>query len=878
MEVILTHENADFDALASLLAASKLFPEAIPVLPHTLNRNLRDFLTLYRSSLPFRRADELPRRPVELAIFVDAQQVQAVRGMTHETRVRIIDHHPCERPLPPNYHYWGEPVGATTTLLLEQIIKRGIPLQPIEATLLFLGIYEDTGSLTYINTTPRDIRCAAWLLENGANLEVVNDFLHHPLTPAQLRLLKQLQNNAESHEIAGHTIIIARARVEEPVEEISTLAHKLRDVFDPDGLFLVVDFGDRIQLVARSTTDHIHVGAIAEQFGGGGHARAAAALIRNLSADEAVQRLLTLLSESIRPPVTVRDIMSWGVNTLSPEMTVQEAVQRMNLLGHEGFPVVEDGRLLGLITRRDLDRAQRHHLDKAPIRRVMRVGEHTVRPDDSVQTLQKRMMETGWGQMPVVDEAGRMIGIVTRTDLLKLWATPREERTPPSIAEAMARTLPEGLLTLLRQVGATASELGYPLYAVGGFVRDLLLGQPNLDVDLVVEGEAATLARRLAATYGGRVRTHSRFRTAKWIRDDAAFAAGQPLPDHTPASLDFATARIEYYEEPTALPVVERSNIKLDLHRRDFTINTLAVRLDGLHWGELLDFYGGRRDLEEGIIRVLHSLSFIEDPTRILRAARFEQRFGFRIEPRSAELIAEAVDLLARVSGARLRHEFDLIFQERLPEAILRRLQELGVLNVLHPDLRYQEALAPKFENLRRRLAAHQPWPAAIEQLYFGLWLRRQAPEVQRFMVTRLQVNARTRHLIEEGIALVAREAELVTPDLPLSRLDALLEPFGEAALLLAVVDAEDPLLRERIELYRRELRPLRIELTGERLKALGATPGPHFRQILQAIRAARIDGRVRTLAEEEALARTLLAATTAASSSPSIPSPKAKP
>ncbi len=863
MDVILTHENTDFDALASLLAASKLFPDSIPVLPHSLNRNLRDFLTLYRSSLPFRRADELLRRGVEQAIFVDTQQVQAVRGMTHDTTIRIIDHHPREHDLPPNYHYWGEGVGATTTLLLEQIISRGIIITPIEATLLFLGIYEDTGSLSYIGTTPRDIRCAAWLLEHGANLEVVNDFLHHPLTPAQQRLLKQLQDNVETYDIAGHTIIIATATVGESVEEISTLAHKLREFFDPDGLFLIVDLRDRIQIVARSTTTHIRVGDIAEAFGGGGHARAAAALVRQQTLASVHAHLLELLTLHVRPPVTVRQLMSWGVNTLLPDDTVFEAAQRMRRLGHEGFPVLENGKLVGLMTRRELDRALHHDLHKKSVRSVMRSGDYTVGLDDSVQTLQKRMMEAGWGQMPVVDEHGQMVGIVTRTDLLKLWAASDEELSPPSAAFKMQVALPDGLLHLLRQAGKAASGLDYPLYAVGGFVRDLWLGYSNFDIDLVVEGDAAILARQLAQTYGGRVRSHKRFGTAKWIRDDEAFATGRPLADDTPASLDFAAARTEFYEEATALPVVESSNIKLDLHRRDFTINTLAVRLDGPHWGELIDFYSGRRDLEAGIIRVLHSLSFVEDPTRILRAARFEQRFSFHIEPRTGELIAEALGLLPRVSGARLRHEFDLIFQEKEPERALRRLHQLGALAPLHPDLCWSNALDVKCQALRATLADMPALPpdSNIEQLYFALWLHRFPASIQRHMLDRLKVSGRTREIIEEGIRLAALHPHLIAPDLPPSRLDALLAPFSDAILLVARIDADDWILSERIHDYTEHLRPQAIHLTGDRLKALGVRPGPLYRRIFQVVRAARLDGRAATPAEEEALALSLIAA-----------------
>ena len=860
MEVILTHENADFDALASLLAASKLNPEAFAVLPHTLNRNLRDFLTLYRSSLPFRRADELPRRPIEQAIFVDTQQVQAVRGMTHDTPIRVIDHHPRERPLSASFHYWGEEVGATTTLLVEQIISRGIPLSPIETTLLFLGIYEDTGSLSYISTTPRDMRCAAWLLEQGANLEVVNTFLHHPLTPAQQRLLKQLQESAQTLDIAGHTIVIAAAAVDEQVDEISALAHKLRDIFDPDGLFLIVDLRDRIHLIARSTTTFIDVGDIAAVFGGGGHARAAAALIRHQSLSEVQARLTAALQTHVRPPLTVRQIMSWGVSTLSPDITVAEADERMKRLGHEGFPVVRDGQLLGLMTRRELDRALHHHLYKVPVHYRMRAGNYTIGIDDSVPALQKRMMESGWGQMPVVDEQGQMVGIVTRTDLLKLWGEREPGLASPSAGARMEQILPPALLELMHQAGETAAALDYPLYAVGGFVRDLLLQRPNLDLDLVVEGEADRLAHRLAGRFGGRVRAHKRFGTAKWIRDDDAFDAGSLLPDGTPASLDFAAARTEFYEEATALPVVESSNIKLDLHRRDFTINTLAIRLDGPHWGEMLDFYHGQKDLEIGVIRVLHSLSFIEDPTRILRAVRFEQRFGFRIDHRSEQLIVEAIDLLPRLSETRLRHEFELIFQEKQPENALRRLDQLGVLRSLHPQLAWHSALDARFQALRPAISQLPALPADVDQLYFGLWMQHCPAEVQRSLLDRLHVNARTSELVEEGIRLAALQPDLTAPGLPPSRIDRLLAPFSDAALLIAYHANDDPLLRQRLDDYRLWIRPTTIHLTGDRLKALGVRPGPIYRRLLQSVRAARLDGRCATPAEEEALALALIA------------------
>ena len=859
MEVILTHEHADFDALASLLAASKLHPEAIPVLPRQLNRNLRDFLTLYRNALPFRTVQELPRGKITEAIFVDAQSAQLVRGMTQQTPVRIIDHHPCRENLPPHYHCWYEPVGATTTILVEQIMGRGIQLSGVEATLLMLGIYEDTGSLSYVSTTSRDMRCAAWLLDQGARLDIVRDFLHHPLSPAQQRLLDRLHESAEVHEIQGFTVIIATARVEEPVEEISTLAHKLRDFYDPDALFLLVDLQEHVQVVARSTTNNIHVGRIAEKLGGGGHARAAAALVRDLPLAEVKTRLLALLETMIQPQVTVREIMSWGVNTVRRDATVAEVADRMAKRGHEGFPVVdEEGNLVGLVTRRIIDLALRHNMQHQPVSKVMRVGAVTVHPDDPVQLVQKRMIESGWGQIPVVDDQGHMIGIVTRTDLLKLWGE-EEAVTPPSVARLLEDALPPGLIALLRNVGDAGAKLHFPVYIVGGFVRDLLLNQPNFDVDFVVEGDAVALAQWLAKQYGGRVRPHRRFGTAKWIRDEEAFALGRRLPDDTPASIDFATARTEFYEEPTALPIVERSSIKLDLHRRDFTINTLAIRLDGAHWGELLDFYGGRHDLEKGIIRVLHSLSFVEDPTRILRAVRFEQRFGFTIEPRTAELMHEAVDLLRRVSGPRIRHEIELILQEREPEKALRRLHEIGVLREIDPELYWDDVLDRRFQALRAAIAGMEKLPAAIEQLYFALWLYDLTPAAHRRILDRLRPTRATARLVKATERLRSRTLDLLQPDLPPSELDRLLHTFDDATLLVARIASDDPLLQERIHFYQEKLRPLQIHITGEDLRRWGVKPGPIYRRVFQQVRAARLDGRIHTPEEEVMLAKAIL-------------------
>ena len=856
-ELIVTHEHADFDAVASLLAAHKVYPQAVPVLPRAVNRNVRNFLTLYRDAFPFVRAEDLPRRRVERVIVVDSQSFQPPRGVHPHTPVLVIDHHTPREDLPPHWTFVGDEVGAATTLLVEQIAERGINLTPLEATLLMLGIYEDTGSLLYRTTTPRDLRAAAFLLERGANMDIVSRFLHHPLSPEQQALFLRLSEVAETLDIHGHSVVIAAARAPAFMDELSTLAHKLRELYEPAALFLLIELNGRVQVVARSSTDAIDVGAITRALGGGGHARAAAAVVRDLSLEETQRRIKDLLRKHVRPAITVADIMSHSVRTLAPTTTVFQADEEMRRFGFEGFPVVDEkGHVIGIVTRRQVDRALNHGLGKVPVTRIMHAGSFTVRPQDSVETLQKVMMASGWGQIPVVDEKGHVIGIVTRTDLIKLWGQEMPASRKEEIARRLERALPPALLDLLRLIGKEAANLHMPLYAVGGFVRDLLLGEKNWDVDLVVEGDAIRLAKQLAAKYGGRVRSHRRFGTAKWILPQEGFVIqGEGLPE----TVDLVTARTEFYERPTALPTVERSSIKQDLHRRDFTINTLAIRLDGDHWGELLDFYGGEQDLQKGLIRVLHSLSFVEDPTRILRAVRFEQRFGFRIEERTEELIAEARDLLARVSGPRITHELELIFQEKEPERALARLNDLGVLPYIHPALTFDERVAQRFRRLRAALREREA-PDLPVRLYMALWLYDLPPQDIESVMDRLKFRRETMTLLRDMITLRERLSTLRDPTARPSRIVRAVYRLSPAAFFVIAVAEDDPLLWERYDAYMERWRHVRPTVDGEYLRReLGLRPSPAFGRILRRLRDAWLDGEITTQEEERSLLEKLV-------------------
>ena len=855
MHLILTHERADFDAVASLLGAAKLYPEAIPLVPRDVNQNVRDFLTLYWDEFNFVEFRHKPPGRVSQITVVDTQYIPQIRGRNAATRLRVIDHHAPGENLPPEAEATLVSTGATATFLVGEIARANLKITPIEATLLLLGIYEDTGSLTYHNTTPTDARAAAWLLEQGAQLDVLRDFLHHPLTPAQTRLYNAIIGKMETHTINGRQVMVSAVQSTEHVTEISSLAHQLRDLYNPECLFLLVGFDDGqnkyVQLIARSTTDAINVGAIAETFGGGGHPRAAAAHISGANLPDIRRQLLQHLEKNVQPAATVRQIMSFRVRTLSPTDTIARAAEMMSRYGHEGYPVADGDKIVGVLTRRDVDRAMHHRLGGAPVSQYMHAGEVFVSPDDTVEHLQNLMLREQIGQVPVV-ENGKLIGVVTRTDLINLFSKDTTEApTRLNLANRLAQVLSPELLTLLKTAGQEAAKLDASLYVVGGFVRDLLLNRPRGDIDLVVEGDAIALAHAMRNRFGGRVRSHKRFGTANWITEG-----------HVPGieRLDFVTARTEFYRHPTALPEVEQSSIKQDLHRRDFTINTLAIRLDPNDFGDLLDFFGGYRDLQREHIRVLHSLSFVEDPTRILRAIRLEQRLNFHLGKRTLEHLLNARDLLRRVSADRIFAELAYIFAEAEPEKAVMRLNELGVLDAIHPALK-PETLYPALCRRLRSERTDSPWadvsPGTVH--YLGLLTFPHPADMVDGLIERLRIRSSLQKPLRQIQALKAILPQLEKAQKP-SEVYRLLNQYGDDALLVCWLAEDSPEGKHWLATFAAQLRHVQTTLNGEVLmREFGLKPSPRLGQILNALRDARLDGEISSAAEERTLAKRLV-------------------
>ncbi|MEO0594929.1 MAG: CBS domain-containing protein, partial [Chloroflexota bacterium] len=738
----------------------------------------------------------------------------------------------------------------------------------LEATLMALGIYADTGNFTYGGTTARDIQAAAWLVEQGAALDTVRRFLNIPLNSEQHQLFEKLLDNIEARRVAGFDIIICTAQTDKRVASMNSVVAVLQDVLDADALIILVQTPTHIQMIARSKVDAIHVGKLAETLSGGGHPRAAAATVyseekQNLSA--LTSTVWAYLSDNVQPAVRVADIMSFGdIRTVEAEATVSDIITRLRRLGHEGYPVIDDNQhVVGLLTLRDADKALEHGLKNATVREVMTSGAVYLHPNDPLSALEETMVATDWGQIPIVEQtdAKQLIGIVTRTDLIKHWA----QKHPTSIAplpqlnpQTITDILGADNHTLIAKIAEIASERNTTIYMVGGVVRDLLLKRPNYDIDFVVEGDGIAFATALQERFGGNIHPYPPFGTATWSFSDDACAQLGVDRNNIPEHIDFATARSELYTHPTALPTVYNSGIKLDLRRRDFTINALAVQLSptNLRW-QLVDFYGGMADLDERLIRVLHSLSFVDDPTRIMRAVRFSERLHFTIELRTAELIHTALPMLKRITGERLQNELTLILQEPAASRAISKLAALHVLEQIHPAF----TLHADFTDVFSRLSDTYPtWTDNLTMLKWHILLAQLTPDVTQAIAEKLLFSTTNVRALTNSAKWVHKVGVLGDADAKTSAVVRALEGLSAETLLTIWLWHDDRTVREHLERYQDDWQHRKPTLDGNTLKEMGLRPGPHFRVILARLRDAHLDNEIASVETERTVLNKIIA------------------
>ena len=867
MQVITTHFNADFDCLASMVAVQKLYPEAKMVFPGSLEKATQNYLKQYGHFYQFSKIKEIDLDSVTLLVVVDTQDPGRIGIFESilekpDLEVHVYDHHLDVTKKIPSRKAVIRKRGSATTVLFEVLSQENIPLSPEEASLLVLGIYQDTHSLLSASTVAEDFLAVSKLMEMGVDLNVVAEFIQPRLNQDQVDVMNDLIRDMEKVNINGIEATIATASVEHYVGDLSIVAQKIMEMENLSIFFLLVSLDRRVYLIARSRDKEVNLAEVLHVFNGGGHPNAASASINDMTLIQVREKLLSVLNEKIQPPILVQDVMHFPVISI-PERaaicTVEKTLTRFNL---NTLPVVADGKPVGLITRQIIEKAIHHKLENEPMVDFMIREFAVTTPGSHFKNIIPCIIEEKQKLVPVVDpDTGNLVGIISRGDLLRVLygnmvkytgfddisLFEGADKAAKNVKSLMQERLPKTIMALFATIGELADRTGVFVYVVGGFIRDLLLRIENFDIDIVVEGDGIKFAKALGKELAGRVRSHEKFGTSVIVFDNNF-------------KIDVATARMEFYKHPAALPTVEMSSIKSDLFRRDFTFNSLAIKLNGKNSFRLIDFFNGQRDLKDKTIRVLHNLSFIEDPSRVFRAIRFEQRFQFSIGKQTESFMKNAISkrLIDQLSGIRFLNELILILKERQPLRCILRLKDYGLLQFIHPHILKDRASLEILRRVESVLAGARILPLPREPevwiVYFVGMLYSLDPSSFEQVAQRLNMPKKLSQRLQADCELCQGTLAQLSKNKeysPVEIYDAFSQLSPEAILTMLAVSNDERIRKEVFHYFSRCDSGADPVLTGEDLIRMGMRPGPGFKAVFKALRDARLNGKIMTRDDE---------------------------
>ncbi len=816
MKVITTHSGADFDAISSLLAASKIYPDAVMFLPGSAEKKVREYIA--EQGFPGKIAEfkELKEKKLDLLVVVDTRFKNRLGRIANlidsETEIHLYDHHPrTDKDIKGDIDIWGK-YGATTTMFIKKLVQQNIPLEPREATLMAMGIYEDTGCLTYPITTPDDIEAAAFLLRKGASLKIISKYIIHELNEKQVDLLNTLLNSKSYIEINHDKIVFVHAEILDYVEELAAVVHKVVDILKPDALFALVKIKFKVLCISRSRSKHIDVGNILSNFDGGGHPSAASATFEYMPIYDVKQKLSSFLIKNLRNKSDNLRIAKKPVRVIPVSHTANQAYHTLNHLNLKYAPVGDSrGNVTGIVQRSELEKALRHGLSKHCVTEFVTSRNPSVVESDD-------MKKTDSSLSPSYDY----------------------------LTSKLENNLSRKVIEILKMAGKIADEMNITAYCVGGMVRDILMNIKHQDIDIVVEKKGIEFAKKLSEKLKVHVNCHEKFKTAV-IK----------LPYR---EIDVATLRKEYYEFPAALPEVSFGTLKQDLYRRDFTINAMAIQINPhAEYGKLIDYFGSRKDLDNKTVSILYPLSFIEDPTRIFRAIRFEKRFNFSLDKDTLKQLNKTVhmDIHSRLTTDRVREEIILILKENKPHEILSRLGKLGVLNCINPRLK----ISGNIYNLIRGFSVIS---FEIPQIYEKLWQEKKWLIILLMMISELEIEEGKIVLKEfhfsqnfmsyylQSKKYANRIINLLKRKLTLARIYKALHFLNIEVLFYVISICNNDEVRKKIIFYLSDLKHVKPAINGEELKNMGYTPNPLFSKILFILKLVKFNGTVKNMEEEK--------------------------
>ncbi len=864
--IITSHINADFDAIASMLAAQKLYPDSVIIFPGSQEKNLRDFFISSTSYL-FNMADpdSIDFSKTCKLVLVDSRQKSRLSHVSNiinkkNIEIDIYDHHPAMDGDVKGTFELIRPTGATTTILCSVLQEQNIFPNSEEATVMASGIYEDTGLFTHTSTTTEDLEQAAFLLSCGASLNTIVSFVVKEIKSEQVMWLNELLNEMNTHKINGVDVHMSVISSSSYITDLASIVQKVVRMENLDIYFAIVLMGNKIHIIARNQIPEVDVGKILSEFGGGGHSYAASAKVDHQTLAQVEMMLIQRLQKQVKSIQVAKNLMSSPAITIEPLSTCKEASSMMTRYNINTLLVVDKKKNVyqGYISRQIMEKTMYHKLSHLPVEDYMNSEGSFISSDADVSEIEHFIIEEKNRILPVIDD-GIIKGVITRTDLLNYLVqhnkTLKHHETELGISRnakvrqignILYQRLDTRIKQLIRNIGETGHLLGYNMYVVGGFVRDLLLSRPNDDIDIVVEGDGIAFAKMYAKKEGCRINTYKKFGTAVII-----------YPDNY--KIDVASARLEYYQTPAALPIVEKSSIKMDLARRDFTINTLAISINPDNFGTMIDYFGANRDLKDKTIRTIHNLSFVEDPTRIFRAIKFSNRFGFNIGKVTSNLIKNAIkiDCFKNLSGLRVLSELKQIFEEENPIPAIRTLQAYGLEKVLHEKLNIIPNTYQLLESVNKILSWHdllyvdEVYPRWA--VYFMALLNRCSFAVSEEICNRLNIPARERTILLDKRYRAEKQVNLIETTQNYTRQDiywALIN-FSPEYILYMMALAKDEKTKKAISNFYTHQRGIKPLIKGRDLLKIGVSPGPVYTTILHEVLNAKLDGHLGTKKKE---------------------------
>jgi len=830
MKVITCHIEPDFDAIASAIAAKLLFRDAIVVFPNLPKRSKKSFL-IQSTIYAYADVQKVDLDKIDTLIVVDTHQKSRIgefSKIVDKVKVICFDHHTdgdinCSE-------LYCKKTGANTTQIVMKLKEQNIDFSAEEATLFMLGIYEDTGKLLYPSTTVHDFEICAYLLEKGAKLDIVSSVLEETIEESQVYLLNELIKNARIFEYNNISIMLSFAQYSEYVSDVANIVNTFLSMKKTDAVICVFRMQSRIFIIGRSANTKVDVARILKTFGGGGHSLAASATVKDLTLIETLDEVTLAIRESFLFITKAKDIMSTPAKCVEKNDTVFYCNEIMAKYGVNSLVVLNEGELVGIVSRPTLQRAIYHNYANEPVEKFMVTDFYTVSEDVDLSKIKTIIIDQKQRIIPVVRNE-KVVGVLTRTNILNLINQTEQKlmRKTLKVDLKLKNKLDEKTYNFFKIISEVALKLKMKAYAVGGMVRDLVMDMPIKDIDIVIEGNAIEFAKEFAKITEGKLITHDEFKTASVIKDGE--------------KIDFATARQEYYDEVSSgLPHVEESSLKLDLYRRDFTINTLAVSLNE-NFGELIDYFGGMKDIKDKKIRILHNLSFIEDPTRVLRALRFAEKFNFLLGQQTEKLMKNALELgvLNTVSKNRLFLELSLILKEEKVVGILKRINDYKIFKYLHKEFYIDEscfALIEAAKDFVKMCTFFCPVTFKIEAIYFSILkfcFRKKFNLVSVLGITDDKMEKIYQQMIQINVFLSKKRNK--------SEIYFFLKPMPLEAQIAAFAITKSHFVKDALISYIRDLQSMKPFVSGKDLIDLGLKPSVAFGKILEHCFKRQIEG-----------------------------------